>query len=52
MVVEMAVLFPTLTKAKARALLHEAGLDFAADEISIERRDDRWRASLPGHRMA
>jgi hypothetical protein len=44
-------LFPRLTQGEAAALLNEAGIDAAENEILIERRDNRWRATLPGHRM-
>ena len=47
----MARLFPQITQAEAAALLNEAGIDMTAREIQIERRDDRWRAILPAHRM-
>lgn len=41
-----------MSPAEACAALREAGLDLRPDEITLDAREDRWLARLPGNRMA
>ena len=44
--------FPTLSPEEAAIFLMEAAVDVVPSEVAVERRDDRWKVALPGHRMA
>jgi aminoglycoside phosphotransferase len=41
-----------LTAESSCAALREAGLDFAAEQVRVEARDDRWLVRLPADRLA
>jgi hypothetical protein len=48
----LPAIFPSLTANAVCAALREAGVVLAPSDIHIERREQRWAASLPGDRMA